>query len=123
MKLILICLGGALGTGLRYCTYLASRAVFTTYFPVATLLVNTLGSFLIGLLLADNFNLDKAPTEIQTIITIGILGGFTTFAVFSYEALYLWRNYSFMAALLYIFAMLLFGLVAVYLGIWYSSTN
>jgi fluoride exporter len=81
--------GGALGTGARMwlSTFLASR--YGETFPVGTLVVNVLGCFVIGLfagLTGPEGPILASPVTRQ-FVTIGILGGFTTFSSFSLQTL------------------------------------
>jgi CrcB protein len=83
-------LGGALGTVSRYFVYLASRGLDARWnHPVSTLLVNILGSFLIGIL-AGLFAVRGPSSDIlKHFLIIGFLGGFTTFSAFSHDVVHL----------------------------------
>ncbi|MBI2528061.1 MAG: fluoride efflux transporter CrcB [Candidatus Rokubacteria bacterium] len=87
MRLILICLGGALGTGARYWAGGVAARWLGSDFPYGTLLVNVLGSFLIGLLQQVGLSTLVIPDAVRLVLTIGVLGGFTTYSSFSYETL------------------------------------
>ena len=78
-----VMLGGALGAGLRYGTGL----IFAGRFPWATLSVNLLGGFLMGLIMAFVLK-GNASESVRLFVGVGILGGFTTFSAFSLE---LWQ--------------------------------
>ncbi|HEX8173361.1 MAG TPA: CrcB family protein [Thermoanaerobaculia bacterium] len=74
-RLLLVCLGGALGSGARYLTGLAV--------PHATVVVNLVGSFAIALVMER-----IAPSsELRYFVVTGILGGFTTYSAFNQETL------------------------------------
>jgi fluoride exporter len=78
-----VMLGGALGAGLRY----GAGLIVAGRFPWATLGVNLVGSFLMGLLMA--FVLKGSASEgVRLFVGVGILGGFTTFSAFSFD---LWQ--------------------------------
>lgn len=83
---LLVALGGALGATARHAAALATYRLFGPGFPLATLFVNVVGCFLIGLILLPG--LDTAPAVGATtrlFVVTGILGGFTTFSSFGYE--------------------------------------
>lgn len=87
MRLALVCLGGALGSGLRY---LLSGAVATWLgptFPWGTLAVNVLGSFAVGLVQEVGTTTLLVPPDTRLLLTVGVMGGFTTYSAFSYETI------------------------------------
>ena len=86
-RFLFICLGGAIGTGLRYLT--ASLAVrwLGVDFPYGTLIVNVVGSFLIGLIQQVGVTSLLIPETTRLFLTVGIMGGLTTYSSFSYETL------------------------------------
>lgn len=109
MTLVYVALGGALGASLRYLTVLAVS------FPLGTLLVNVLGSFLMGVafvLLAQK-GLDRAALFIMT----GVLGGFTTFSAFSLDALRLYERGDVMQAGTYVLASVGLSIIALVIGV------
>jgi CrcB protein len=77
--LLLVCVGGAIGSGARY---LISLALVSR--PYATLLVNVMGSFAITLVIVLAARRSLSP-ELVTVITAGVLGGFTTYSAFNHE--------------------------------------
>ncbi len=81
MKLyLLVALFGAAGSVLRYSLYLITPRFFYLNFPVSTVLTNLLGSFFIGLCISL-FDKSIINENIRIYITIGLLGGFTTFSM------------------------------------------
>jgi CrcB protein len=86
-RFLFICLGGAIGTGLRYLT--ASLAVrwLGVDFPYGTLIVNVVGSFLIGLIQQVGATSLLIPETTRLFLAVGIMGGLTTYSSFSYETL------------------------------------
>ncbi|HEU0184343.1 MAG TPA: fluoride efflux transporter CrcB [Blastocatellia bacterium] len=118
LKIILVLLGGAIGTGCRYglSLFIYSRIKNPT-FPYANLVINISGSFVIGIL-AELFNgrLQVSPT-IQAALIIGVLGGYTTFSSFSYETFTLIRGGEWFRATLNSAGSVLLGLIAVWLGV------
>ncbi len=93
MTYLAIALGGAAGSMLRYALQTALRPA-SGGFPWGTLVVNLLGSFLIGLCaaLAERYGTQGAGSWIRPWILVGLLGGFTTFSTFSLENLHLLRS-------------------------------
>jgi fluoride exporter len=91
MKIILIAIGGAIGTVGRFALSGMAHRATTTIFPVGTLLVNLLGSLLIGILWGVFDGSNHSP-QLRSFIFIGVLGGFTTFSSYSLETLNLLRD-------------------------------
>ena len=75
--MILIGIGGGAGSVARY---LCSKLQPYRGLPAGTLLVNVVGSFLLGLIVFS-----RAPADVLYFAGVGIMGGFTTFSTFSYE--------------------------------------
>jgi CrcB protein len=83
-RLLLVCLGGALGTGLRYGVASLSAQWFGADFPVGTLVVNVVGSFAIGFVQHAAATVMLAE-DVRLFLTAGVMGGLTTYSAFSYE--------------------------------------
>jgi CrcB protein len=116
MKLLIIGCGGFVGAILRY---LISGWVYTLSggdFPLGTLVVNLVGSLLLGLVLGLADHLVLHPQALL-FLTIGLLGAFTTFSTFSYETWALVEVGSYGKALLNMAGSLLLGLIAVLVGL------
>ncbi len=116
-KIILVLLGGAIGTGCRYgLSLLVYSFVERPTFPYAHLIINVSGSFLIGFL-AELFEtrLLVSP-DVRVAILTGVLGGYTTFSSFSFETYALMRDGEMWRAALNVSASVLLGLLAVWLG-------
>lgn len=90
-RFLLVCLGGALGSGARYLIALGA--------PYPTLIVNLAGSFAIGVVMEL-----MPPTDLRLFLTMGVLGGFTTYSSFNQEALQMLRGEAWGAAVLYMTA-------------------
>jgi len=114
---LLIALFGAFGTVTRFAVLQITPKVFQTVFPIGTIIVNLLGCFLIGLvsgILDTKFiSIDE---NFKNYITIGFLGGFTTFSSFSQDFFNLINNSSYLLAFGYIFVSVFFGLLMFYIG-------
>ncbi len=107
--------GGALGTLARYSVSGLAHRMTTTLFPVGTLLVNSVGSLLIGIVWAF-WEDSSTPVYIRTFLLIGFFGGFTTFSSFSLETLNLIRDNELKLAVLNIFANNITGILFVFAG-------
>src|SRR5512140_1492318 len=84
-RFLLICLGGAAGTGARYLTAVWAAATFGPLFPVGTLLVNIAGSFLIAFIMQVGSATELLSPNMRMMLTTGVMGGFTTYSTFNYE--------------------------------------
>ena len=80
-----IALFGALGVLSRFGASLAVAKYWAPTLPVGTFLINIVGSFLIGLVLAIDLKGGLITFDLRTMLTVGFLGGFTTFSSFSFE--------------------------------------
>lgn len=87
MKLLWICLGGAIGTGARYLLSGWAVRLFGSSFPYGTLSVNAIGSFLIGVIMVIGVNTELISPAARVVLTVGVMGGFTTYSSFNYETL------------------------------------
>jgi fluoride exporter len=110
---ILVGLGGAAGSMLRYAVSLlvANRA-----FPSATLLVNIAGSFLIGLIAALGIKNESFAGNWKLFLATGVCGGFTTFSAFSAENLQMLQSGKAGLSMMYIAASIVTGIFAAWLG-------
>ena len=115
IKIAVIALGGALGA---VCRYLIVEKFFDDgKFPCSTLLVNSIGSFLMGIFFVFLVEKNVFSTEIKDFIFIGFLSAFTTFSAFAFEVYYLAHNQNILIALLYIIASVILCVTMVFLGI------
>lgn len=110
---LLVGLGGALGSMMRYAVYLS---VAVKNFPLGTFFVNIAGSFIIGIILALSLKDESFLNNWKVFLATGICGGFTTFSSFSAENVALLQNGKFGVALLYITLSITSGIAAAWLG-------
>jgi CrcB protein len=115
-RLIWICLAGAAGTGARYLVGLWAVQRLGTTFPHGTLIVNLAGCFAIAALVPVASALAWSPT-VQAALTIGFLGGFTTYSSFNYETTRLVQDGALGAAALNIALNVLGGFAAGWVGL------
>lgn len=85
MRFLLICLGGAIGTGARYLTALWAASAFGAAFPFGTLIVNVVGSFLLAMIMHIGGASEMISADVRMMLTTGVMGGFTTYSTFNYE--------------------------------------
>jgi fluoride exporter len=100
MNVVLVFLGGGIGAVARYWMQGAVYRIVGASFPYGTLAVNVAGSFCIGFLMLVFEERFLVQPSLRVFLTIGILGGFTTFSSFSFETLALLREGSIVAGLL-----------------------
>jgi CrcB protein len=113
--LLLIGTGSFLGGIFRYLLYQQLHSKFSSAFPWATLTVNVVGCFFIGLVfgLASRFNVAQ---DWRLFLTVGLLGGFTTFSAFSNETFCLLRDGQMLYALAYAAGSVFLGLSGTFFG-------
>jgi len=85
MNYLVVALGGSLGAVARYQVGLWGSGYFQTTFPLATLIVNVLGSFLFGIAFYLIVEKSMLSDSARLLILVGFLGAFTTFSTFSFE--------------------------------------
>jgi len=105
---------GALGCVGRYLLSRWTNDLFGAAMPYGTFAVNIIGAFFIGLVMSCNSFVSQ---ELRVGITVGLLGGFTTFSAFSYETFRLLEDGLFMRAMLYVFASVIVCLAFTFAGI------
>ena len=91
-RFLLVCLGGALGSGARYLVSTWAARALGPDFPRGTLIVNVTGSFLLAAIMTASLSTDAVPPDLRLFLLAGILGGFTTFSSFGFETFALLRN-------------------------------
>ena len=116
MNIIIIAVGGAIGTisrfGLNKLFFDPSGAN-----TLSTFIANSTGSFILGFLIAYISMKPEWPPEIKLFLSIGILASYTTFSTFTVSTIYMIENGELIKALINVSASILVGLIAAYLGI------
>jgi CrcB protein len=118
MQLLLLIAGfGALGCLTRYFISGWVYDLFGRGFPYGTMAVNILGAFIIGLIMEFGVRSTLLPVNLRTGLTIGFLGGLTTFSTFSYETFRLLEDGEFVIATTNVLVSVFFCLAFTWLGI------
>ena len=111
--LLLVALGGALGASGRFLAGTAIRTFFPGAFPWGTLFVNVTGCLVLGLVAGVATQTWNPGAGLRAFLTVGVLGGFTTFSAFSLDAVQLAERGRWDLALAYMgltFALCILGL-------------
>ncbi|MFT6748410.1 MAG: CrcB protein [Flavobacterium sp.] len=119
--IIYVAIGGAIGSVLRLLISIIINKYLSNSFPFATLLVNVLGCFLIGILVGIFDKNNVIDTSLKYLLITGFCGGFTTFSAFGLENVSLFQNQNPFYALLYIGLSVVLGLAAVWFGLFITK--
>ncbi|MGV9367524.1 fluoride efflux transporter CrcB [Amycolatopsis sp. NPDC003731] len=120
MTLVLVALGGAAGSILRYLTDWKVRQWRDSPFPFGTLTVNVVGSFILGFL--SGWLLHGAePSSVRALVAVGFCGGLTTFSTFGYETVRLFLEKTRLYAVLNVAVTILAGLASGALGLLFAT--
>ncbi|MFI3299937.1 MAG: fluoride efflux transporter CrcB [Candidatus Gastranaerophilales bacterium] len=117
LSVFAIFIGGGVGAVLRYLCGVLTPRLFILNFPVSTMFVNFIGSFLIGFLFVLFLEKQELNTALKLALTVGFCGGLTTFSTFSLEAFDMIVNQRYFEAISYILASVIICLLAVVLGV------
>ena len=116
-RILLVALGGAIGSVMRYLTSILAGIWFGVEFPDGTLIVNLAGAFVIGLVQELGTGSLLVPDTVRIFLTTGMMGGFTTYSTFSYETVRLMEAGAWHQAWLNIFTTTVVCLCLCFLGI------
>ena len=114
--LLLVGIGGAIGSIFRYLTHWLTSKYFQGSFPLSTFLVNILGSLLIGLFIGYLGKYFPENHPLKFLLIVGFCGGFTTLSAFSWDVLLLLQQQRFILATLYVLATIILAILATWLG-------
>ncbi|MCF7799396.1 fluoride efflux transporter CrcB [Candidatus Babeliales bacterium] len=119
-NILIVSIGGILGTLSRYFVYLSAEYFALTNFPIAVLFINSIGSFFIGFLFAM-FNSLEIYKTYKLFCFVGFLGAFTTFSAYSLDTINLFFENKFKLGFLNILLNNILSLVFVVLGFWLAK--
>ena len=115
-NIMFVALGGSIGAVFRYVISILMLQLFGSSFPFGTLLVNILGSFLMGIVYAISLETSHLSPEIKAMVGVGLLGALTTFSTFSNETLLLMQEGLFVKAILNVLLNVILCIFMVYVG-------
>jgi CrcB protein len=118
---LFIGIGGAIGSILRYLTSVIVTKFWANQFPLATLITNVLGCFIIGLFIGLLEKNNLANSSLKWFLITGLCGGYTTFSAFGFENYSLFQSNNSSLAYIYIAMSVLVGIFAVWLGLFVSK--
>jgi CrcB protein len=117
MKYLVLGLGGFIGVNLRYLVQTCPANRWGPDFPYGTLLINVVGSFILGLFVTLATTRLIVSPNLRLFVAVGLLGGFTTFSSFTVETLNLLQGGRWLPSALYLLGKLVLGLLAAVAGI------
>lgn len=120
--LLIIGIGGFLGTIARYLSQQLVYRFYPATFPMGTLAVNVTGCLLIGIIYVLSEKGNLLTPEWRLFLTTGLCGGFTTFSTFSYESVQLLNDGEYSSLGIYVIASVVLGILATIIGIWLTKT-
>ena len=115
-QLVLVALGGGIGSALRYLSSWWLLKQFSYTFPLGTFIVNITGCLIVGFLMGLSIRYRILTDELKFLLIVGFCGGYTTFSTFSSESIELFKTGHYWILTFYIAGSILFGLMAVWSG-------
>jgi CrcB protein len=119
IQTVLVFVGGGIGAAGRHGVNIAAARLIGSGFGWGTMIVNILGSFVMGLIIAwFAFKADTGlPQHTRLFLTTGILGGFTTFSAFSLDAVLLWERGALALAFAYVIVSVVVSIAGLFAGL------
>jgi fluoride exporter len=116
-RLVLVCIGGALGSGARYLVATWAATALPLSYPAGTTIVNVVGSWFLAAVMDLSFRFDLISPDLRLFLATGVAGGFTTYSTFNWETMRLLEERAFGLAASYVMGTLLACGVAGILGV------
>ena len=117
MLYLIVFIGAGIGGALRHGANIGATRLFGFGFPYGTLIVNVLGSFVMGLFAGYFAFRPGVSQHVRLLLTTGLLGGFTTFSTFSLDTALLIERHSWGLAAGYVVGSVAAGISALFLGL------
>jgi len=114
---LMVAMGGAIGSAARYLVGVLATRLFGITFPWGTLIVNIAGSFMMGVLVSLLALRFSVGNEVRGFLAIGLLGGFTTFSSFALDFVYLYEKKQYLTAMGYMSVTVICSVLALFLGL------
>lgn len=115
-SIIIVFLGGGIGSAFRYLTSVFTEKYVQQSFPWATFVVNIVGCLIVGILAGLIIKQQLTSPDLRLLFVTGFCGGFTTFSAFALENIKLFQSGNTFLALLYIALSVILGVFAVWTG-------
>lgn len=115
-QILIVALGGAIGSVLRFLTAIFTARFFAGGFPMATFCVNIIGCFLIGFFSVVLLSPASMSPTLKLLLITGFCGGYTTFSAFAFEIHVLLQNGQYGIAISYLLTSIIIGVFCVLLG-------
>ena len=116
-SILLVGIGGAIGSICRYLMQTGIGKIYTQAFPLGTFIVNITGCFIIGLLFGLATKQSWFTVEWRLLLVTGICGGYTTFSAYSYESINLLNQGNYLYFVLYAGLSVMLGFFATWCGV------
>lgn len=118
MNYLIVFLGAGLGGALRHGVNHAAFRLIGAGFPWGTLAINIVGSFAMGIVAEYAASKGNLPQQWQLFLTVGVLGGFTTFSAFSLEVALLYERGEVTAAGVYMLGSAMLAVAGLFIGLY-----
>jgi len=119
---VAVAVGGVVGCCARYGVSQWVQVWYDKGFPLATLIINVVGSLAMGFLFVATLERVNVSPALRMAVLTGVLGGFTTFSTFAMETLLLLEDGETAYAVLYVLLSVLLGLGAAFLGVYLARS-
>ncbi|MGN7437787.1 MAG: fluoride efflux transporter CrcB [Alcanivorax sp.] len=116
--IVAVAIGGALGATARYGVGVGAVHVFGHGYPWGTLIVNIVGSFLMGAMITKFSQMDGVSHVMRVMLTTGFLGAFTTFSTFSLDFMAMWQKGDALQAFIYMSVSVILSILALGLAMY-----
>ena len=119
---LVVFIGAGVGGAIRHGMNIWVARLLGTHFPSYTLIINVVGSLVMGLVAGWFAQKGGATGHMRLFLATGILGGFTTFSAFSLDAVLLWERHEHTLAALYVGGSVAGAIAGLLLGLWIMRT-